>query len=108
MPRYRFYYVECGIFKVVREKNTSETWVIMEDQSLVTNLRTNIANKGRAQFSQQREQCFFTAVPLNQQEGIFLHLILVSCEDIIGELLAEKILGYCGHILIPFKSSVDL
>lgn len=38
----------------------------------------------------------------------FLHLVLVSCEDIIGELLAEKILGYCGHTLILFKSSVDL
>lgn len=71
MPRYRFYYVECGIFEVVREKNTSETWVILEDQSLVTNLRTNIANKGRAHFSQQWEQRFFTAVPLNQQEEIF-------------------------------------
>jgi len=41
--------------------------VVMEDQSLVTNSRTNVTDKGRAQCSQKWEKHFFTTVPLNQQ-----------------------------------------
>lgn len=58
-------------------------WVIIEDQSLITVLRTIITNKGRVQFYQKQQLCF----------SVFLHLILISSKDVIRELLAEKIIG---------------
>lgn len=43
----------------------------MEDQSLVTNLRVNISNKGGSQRSQKLRTVFLTTLPVNQKQKFF-------------------------------------
>lgn len=63
--------------------------VNVKDQSLVTNLRTSISNKGRSQLVSEMRAAFFTAIPAKRN---ILHFVLLNYEDII-ELLAERVLS---------------
>lgn len=68
-------------------------WVIIEDRYLVNYFENKISNKGRAKFSQRTfSAAFFHCSATEAQRKDFLQLILLVCEDIIGELLGEKIL----------------